>query len=49
MVALDMLSKRRASNPITSILVISDSPAGGPETAETTTSRANDMEYVLLR
>src|SRR5271170_4227362 len=38
-----MLSKRRASNPITSILVISDSPAGGPDPIDQSISRANNM------
>ena len=45
--ALDMLSKRRASNPITSILVISDSPAGGPDPINQTISRANSMDISI--
>lgn len=44
MIALDMLSKRRATNPVTSILVVSDSPAGGAEGLDQTVSRANSME-----
>jgi Mg-chelatase subunit ChlD len=43
-IALDMLSKRRATNPITSILVVSDSPAGGADPIDATVSRANSME-----
>jgi hypothetical protein len=39
-----MLSKRRAVNPITSILVISDSPAGGADPIDDTISQANNME-----
>ena len=39
-----MLSKRRATNPITSILVISDSPAGGGEPIDQAIVRANGME-----
>jgi hypothetical protein len=39
-----MLSKRRANNPITSILVVSDSPAGGGEPIDQTVYRANGME-----
>lgn len=42
--ALDMLSKRRANNPISSILVVSDSPAGGADPVDQTISRANNME-----
>jgi Mg-chelatase subunit ChlD len=44
MVALEMLSKRRASNPVTSILVISDSPSGGTDPVEQAISQANSME-----
>jgi Mg-chelatase subunit ChlD len=44
--ALDMLSKRRATNPITSIIVISDSPAGGAEPVDQSILRANGMEYI---
>jgi len=39
-----MLSKRRATNPITSIIVISDSPAGGAEPLDQAIARANGME-----
>jgi len=42
-----MLSKRRATNPITSILVVSDSPAGGVESVEQTVTRANDMDVSI--
>ena len=48
-VALDMLSKRRASNPITSILVVSDSPSGGKDAIEQMISSANSMEYLNLQ
>lgn len=42
-----MLSKRRACNPVTSILVISDSPAGGQESIDETLSRANSMDISI--
>jgi hypothetical protein len=42
-----MLSKRRASNPITSILVISDSAAGGTDPITQTISRANSMDISI--
>ena len=45
-VALDMLSKRRASNPVTSILVVSDSPSGQTEGVDQIVSQAADMEYI---
>jgi hypothetical protein len=44
-----MLSKRRATNPITSILVVSDSPAGGVDPVDQAISRANSMEYIPLK
>ena len=39
-----MLSKRRALNPVSSILVVSDSPAGGADPIDQTISRATSME-----
>lgn len=39
-----MLSKRRAVNPITSILVVSDSPSGGADPIDQTILQANNME-----
>jgi Mg-chelatase subunit ChlD len=46
-VALDILSKRRALNPVTSVLVVSDSPSGQTEGVEHIVARANDMEYIF--
>ena len=43
-IALDMLHKRRATNPVTSILVVSDSPMGGTDPVDQVIARANDME-----
>ena len=44
MAALEMLSKRRATNPVTSILVVSDSPSGGPDPIDQIVTQAQGME-----
>jgi hypothetical protein len=43
-VALEMLSKRRATNPVTSIFVVSDSPSGGNDPIDQIVSQAQAIE-----